>query len=222
MFDYSPIIDKIRPSIAFIFAQNENGSFGQGTGFVYWKKGILVTCNHVIKDSTAILIRFPDTPGETFINAQVVIRDEEHDLALLKFEDDVKEPLEQGNEKEVKEGIPVLIAGYPLNISSLTAHQGILSGITKDATGTTVFLIDGTVNSGNSGGPLMNQKGQVIGVVNAKRREQSDLLEKVEIMGMGAMSLHGVDLVEIYQALIRNLQLGIGYAVPCNYIPNKK
>jgi S1-C subfamily serine protease len=222
MFDYSPIIDQIRQSIAFIFAQGEDGVFGQGTGFVYWKKGILVTCNHVIKDAKSILIRFPDTPLQTFINAEVIITDPEHDLALLKFDDTKKKPLEQGNEKEVKEGIPVLIAGYPLNISSLTAHQGILSGITKDATGTTVFLIDGTVNSGNSGGPLMNQKGEVIGVVNAKRREQSDLLEKVEILKLGALSLHGIDLVELHQALIRNLQLGIGYAVPCNYIPSKK
>jgi hypothetical protein len=68
----------------------------------------------------------------------------------------------------------------------------------------------------------MNSDGELIGVVNAKRRERSDLLSKVESMAMGAVSLHGIDLVEIYQALISNVQLGIGYAVPASYIPEHK
>ena len=65
----------------------------------------------------------------------------------------------------------------------------------------------------------MTIDGKVIGVVNAKRRERSDLLYKVEEMKTGAVALHGIDLVEVYQALISNLQLGIGFAVPCSYIP---
>jgi S1-C subfamily serine protease len=65
----------------------------------------------------------------------------------------------------------------------------------------------------------MNEDGEVIGIVNAKRREKNDLLDRVEKMTIGAISLHGVDLVEIYQAVIKNVQLGIGYAIPCSYIP---
>jgi hypothetical protein len=68
----------------------------------------------------------------------------------------------------------------------------------------------------------MNANGEILGVVNAKRRERSDLLTKVEAMTYGAISLHGIDLVEIYQALISNVQLGIGYAVPASYIPEHK
>ncbi|MFA6476531.1 MAG: serine protease [Candidatus Paceibacterota bacterium] len=221
MVDHSSIISKIKPSIALVIAVNAEGKpIGTGSGFVFSKKNILVTCNHVIKDVPSIFIKFPDV--EQIISAKTVVRDEEHDLALLKFDDKNREPLKMIDIKNVKEGMGVLFAGYPLSMQELTTHQGILSAITKDITGAVTYLIDGTVNSGNSGCPLMDENGMVIGIVNAKRRERSDLLTKVENMSMGAVSLHGVDLVEIYHALINNVQLGIGYAVPASYIPEHK
>ena len=149
-----------------------------------------------------------------------MIRDEEHDLAILKFEDTLeRQPLEIINLDLVKVGIPIIFSGYPLNLRDLTTHQGIISAILTDATGITTYLIDGTVNTGNSGCPLLSEKGKVIGVVNAKRMEHSDLLMKMGGKMTGAVSLHGIDLVEMFRALINNVQLGIGYAIPCNYIP---
>jgi S1-C subfamily serine protease len=195
---------------------------GTGSSFVYSKKGILVTCEHVVQNSHALMCRFPDS--DTLYLAKIALRDAEHDLALLKVDVDRKPlaPLSAKSSKNIRPGMPVLFSGYPLNLDSLTTHQGILSAITVDAIGVTTYLIDGTVNAGNSGCPLMNDKGEILGVVNAKRRERSDLLSKVEAMSMGALSLHGIDLVEIYQALISNVQLGIGYAVPASYIPEHK
>ncbi len=218
--DYSNIVAKIKPSIALIYSIISPDKISTGSGFVFAKKGVLVTCNHVVKDAGAILIRFPGVTEP--IGAKITLRDEEHDLALLKFDDNGREPLPPLDVSEIKEGMPVIFSGYPLNLQDLTTHQGILSAIVKDATGITTYLIDGTVNSGNSGCPLMNADGKVIGIVNAKRRERSDLLSKVEAMGVGALSLHGVDMVEIYQAVINNVQLGIGYAVPASYIPEHK
>lgn len=219
--DYSDIVKKIKPSIALILTLDEkNRPCGTGSGFVFGKKGILVTCNHVIKDAFTTIIKFPDTPG--FMAVKTVLKDEEHDLALLKFDDDKREPLELQDVSVVEEGMQVLFSGYPLSVQHLTTHQGILSAIAQDAVGTTTYLIDGTVNSGNSGCPLMTEDGKVIGVVNAKRQENAVLLEKVQNMQLGAVALHGVDLVAIYQALISNVQLGIGYAVPASYIPEHK
>jgi len=216
--DYSSIVERIKPSIALIVNFNNKGQISStGSGFVFSKNGILATCNHVVEQDAAIKIRFSD--DETLLDAKVVIRDEEHDLALLKFSDETRQPIPQAEISSVKEGMSVLFSGYPLRIFNLTTHQGILSAIIKDATGITTFLIDGTVNSGNSGCPLMNDKGEVIGIVNAKQRESSDTLTKVEEMTTGAVSLYGVDLINIYQALISNVQLGIGYAVPCSYMP---
>lgn len=216
--DCSEIIKRIKPSIGIVFTMRGGKVLGKGSGFVFSKSGILVTCNHVVKEQDAnFFIKFPDS--SSVIDAKIVLRDEEHDLALLQFNDERWQPLPMAEANTVREGMPVVFSGYPLTLSDLTTHQGILSAIIKDATGITIYLIDGTVNSGNSGCPLMTQGGEVIGVVNAKRREQSDLLRNVEEMQIGAISLYGIDLVKIYQALIENVQLGIGYAIPASYIP---
>lgn len=215
------IIEKIKPSIALVFAIDPtNKVYGKGSGFII-EPGILITCNHVVSAQNAnVLLQFPGS--EEKIPAKVVIRDEEHDLALLKFDKKEIRPLKICKQEEIKEGMSVIFAGYPLDLLSLTTHQGILSAITKDETGNIVYLIDGTVNSGNSGCPLMNESGEVIGIVNAKRREQSDLLSEVEKLKSGAISIHGIDMINIYKALIENLQLGIGYAVPSVYIPKRQ
>jgi len=219
--DCSEIIKIIKASIAFIAVLDTNNKLiGTGSGFIFSKKGILVTCNHVVKGSATIVLKFPDSTE--FISAKVIMRDDEHDLALLKFDDQNRKPLEVGNLDNVIEGMRVIFSGYPFGAQDLTTHQGIISAIIKDATDITSYLIDGTVNSGNSGCPLLNSEGKVIGIVNAKRRNRNDLLSKVEELQSGAIALHGIDLVEIYQALSNNLQLGVGIAVPASYIPEHK
>jgi S1-C subfamily serine protease len=218
--DFTAVIEKVSPSIAKIYALKDDGAVAStGTGFMYTKKGILVTCHHVVVGYNNVVCKFSDDEDAEFYSTKAVMHDTEHDISILKVEVDV-EPLPPCKKTaDIKAGMPVFFSGYPLNLDVLTTHQGILSAITADTTGVTTYLIDGSVNSGNSGCPLMNEQGEVIGVVNAKRMEQSELLSKVRGMSVGAVSLHGVDLVQIYRALISNVQLGIGYAVPASYIP---
>ncbi len=217
------LIKKINKSIAFLATFDIDHKFiGSGSGFIFWKSDIIVTCNHVIKGSKSVMVKFPDT--DEFISAKTVLHDDEHDLALLKYDDEgnVREVLNIGNIEDIQEGMEVVFSGYPLGYQDLTTHQGIISSIIKDATGITSYLIDGTVNYGNSGCPLMDCNGNVIGVVNAKRWDSGNTLNKILDMKVGAISLHGVDLVEIYQALTNNVQLGVGAAVPASYIPEYK
>lgn len=220
--DYSATVRKIGPGILKVFRlDGQGGVTGLGTGFLYGKRGILVTCHHVIDGAQSIKVKFSDDDEKIFHDAKLVLADPEHDLALLKVETD-RAPLVQLSRRTidgVQPGTQVLYAGYPFNLLTLAAHRGIISAKTTDAVGVTTFLIDGTVNAGNSGCPLMTIKGEVIGVINAKRREQSELLSQVESLAAGVISLHGVDLVKIFQALISNTQLGLGYAVPASYIP---
>jgi S1-C subfamily serine protease len=221
--DYSNVIERIKPSIVFIVCFDKDGrNQGSGSGFIFLKKNVVITCNHVIKDASAISVKFSDSTDGSFITAKVAVRDEEHDLVLLKVSGIEKEPLKLANIDDIKEGMPIIFAGYPLNIASLTTHRGMLSAIATDDAGITTYLIDGTVNAGNSGCPLMNEDGEVLGILNAKRMERADVLSRVNRMEFGALSLYGVDMVRLYQALISNLQLGIGYAIPVSYVPEYK
>lgn len=221
--NYSKIVTKVKPSVAKVIVLaggKDSQRIGTGTGFVFGKSNILVTCNHIVKDPDGIIyIKFPD--DKQFIEAKIAIRDEEHDLALLKFNSIKRKPLKLALEN-INEGMEVVFSGYPLGLDNLTTHQGILSSVSEDAIGITTYLIDGTVNRGNSGCPLMSVKGEVIGVVNAYKRESKHILDKVEEMKAGAISLHNIDIVNIYKALIDNLQLGIGSAIPAGYIPKHK
>ncbi len=215
LMDCQKIIEQSKDSIAFILTED-----GTGSGFIFQEENILVTCNHVINGSKKIFIKFPDSE---YIGVDIIIRDEEHDLALLSFSPDKKrKPLTLAKNLNVREGTPAAFSGYPLGLKNLTTHQGIISGVTKDPVGIVTYSIDGTVNPGNSGCPLMNSNGDVIGIINAMRVESGKLLNKVKEMKVGAMKIHDTDLVEIFQGIIRNIQLGIGYAVPASYIPERK
>src|SRR3989338_1063766 len=215
--DYSSIVLSVRNSIALVFVIRGD-LLSAGTGFVFFREGVLVTCNHVIPEGdVSIKLKFPDS--ENYLSATVMIRDMVHDVALLKFDDLSRKPLQQAEQDSIKEGMPIIFSGYPLSLLSLITHQGILSSILKDATGKTAYLIDGTVNSGNSGCPLMTAAGKVIGVVNAKQMEQSELLGRVQEQKIGAISIHCLDIMQVLHAIINNVQLAIGYAIPCSYIP---
>ncbi|MFA5879782.1 MAG: serine protease, partial [Candidatus Margulisiibacteriota bacterium] len=126
------VIKKIKPSIALVLVYQEGKIVGKASGFIFFKKGLLVTCNHVVLDrDLKIFLQFPNI--DELISAKVVIRDEEHDIVLLKYENDILEPLIRCDETKIKEGMSVIFSGYPLSLSSLTTHQGLLSGIIVDA-----------------------------------------------------------------------------------------
>lgn len=222
--DGSALITRFKNSVALIIVVDGSGQvISKGSGFVYPQKGVMITCNHVVPMSgVSIKIKLNDQSAD-FFDAKVAIRDEKHDIAILEYDSALapdSEPLQQIEQAHVKEGMEVLFSGYPLDLSNLTTHQGILSAILKDPTGVTLYMIDGTVNPGNSGCPLLSKDGLLVGIVNARRRENNNVLSGVEGMQSGALSLYGVDIVTIYKAVISNLQLGIGYAIPCSYIPS--
>ncbi len=227
MADCTKTIEKIKSSIAFISVLNGGSFIAQGSGFVF-SENRLVTCNHVVADlarrkANKILISFADSlnNGGLPIEATVDITHESNDIAVLKFNDKARLPISTFT-GEIKEGMNVIFSGFPLGLRALTTHQGIISSITVDSAGAKRYLIDGTVNTGNSGCPLMTVDGELIGIINATKREDRDLLDQVADLSeeQEHLVLHGIDLIKVYQAIIKNLQLGIGYAVPCSYIPH--
>jgi S1-C subfamily serine protease len=144
-----------------------------GSGFVLDERGHIVTNAHVVSGGEAVVVRFADGSEA---NATVVGSDASTDIAVVRV--DVPEsglsPLELGSSAGVRPGQPVVALGNPLGFEgSVTA--GIVSGVDRTVQApdgsaiTGVIQTDAALNSGNSGGPLLDASGKVIGV-NAQVR----------------------------------------------------
>ncbi len=222
--DYSKLIATVKPSIALVITTKQDANGNQvtpfGSGFAYKEAGKLATCNHIVQDATKIQIRFTGTT--TLIDATVHKQDVVHDLAILDFsipQGMTVTPLLMPDPLDVKEGHPVLFCGFPIFGTTFLSHQGMISAIETDALGNIVYAVDGPVNKGNSGGPLLTSDGKVIGVMSNKVHNDTDnMLSGMAQLASGAISIMGTDLVNIHKRFIDNIQLGIGLARPAMYL----
>ena len=148
----------------------------QGSGWVYDTDGHIVTNDHVVNGSTSIKVRFWD--GNTY-SATVVGVDKSTDLAVIKVDAPASElyPLAVGDSKQLQVGDGVVAIGSPFGLEE-TVTSGIVSALHRAIQGVTNFTIndsiqtDAAINHGNSGGPLLNTQGQVVGV-NAQIKSDS-------------------------------------------------
>jgi serine protease Do len=138
-----------------------------GSGFVIDAAGLIVTNNHVIADADEITVTLPD---ETALKAEVVGRDAVTDLALLKIEPKQKlTAVTWGDSGKARVGDWVLAIGNPFGLGG-TVTSGIISARARDihAGPYDDFLqTDASINRGNSGGPMFNLAGEVIGINTA-------------------------------------------------------
>jgi hypothetical protein len=155
-YDYSNLYDVARPAIVQVSTDD-----GAGSGFLVTSAGHIVTNYHVIRHSRYLAVQFPN--GRK-VKATVVAMNPQHDMAILKVNsssvDGVRPLPVLPAEKDdaIKVGIPVVAIGSPLNQKFLMT-QGILSKVDE-----TTVLGDFVLQPGNSGGPLMNFAGEVIGI----------------------------------------------------------
>jgi len=137
-----------------------------GSGFIISADGFIVTNNHVIADSDEILIEFFD--GESLV-ATIVGRDEKTDIAVLKVDSEIPLPFVQFGDSDIaRVGDWVLAIGNPLG-QGFSVSAGIISARNRSLSGSYDDFIqtDAAINRGNSGGPLFDMDGQVIGVNTA-------------------------------------------------------
>jgi len=142
----------------------------QGSGFVYDAQGHVITNEHVIDGATSVTVRFPN--GSTY-KAHVVGSDASTDLAVLKVDapSSVLHPLALGDSSSLQVGDGVVAIGSPFGLEN-SVTSGIVSGLERQITAPNNFAIDGAIqtdaaiNHGNSGGPLLDTSGQVIGVTS--------------------------------------------------------
>lgn len=134
-----------------------------GSAFFISKDGYLLTNHHVIEDASEVTIMLSDRRE---IDAKVVGSDQRTDVALLKVEGNNFPALSTGNIDQLKVGQPVLAIGSPFGFD-YSASAGIVSAKSRNMLGETsvpFIQTDVALNPGNSGGPLFNTQGQVVGV----------------------------------------------------------
>ncbi len=145
----------------------ERESISTGSGFVIDKDGYVITNYHVVQGADEVLVKFLDRRE---FKAVIVGMDELSDLALLKIESDDFDPVEIGNSDEVEQGDGVIAIGSPYNYD-FSVTFGIISATGRGITSgqgigdyVPYLQTDAAVNRGNSGGPLFNTEGEVIGI----------------------------------------------------------
>jgi serine protease Do len=180
---FADVIDKVMPSVVNISVKGmgtmpmmdkdaKNVSYAPqivdivGSGSIVDANGLIVTNRHVIDNAYEITVTFQDG---TSANARLLGKGLGFDLAILKVEVGYPLPaIKIGNSDKVRVGDRVLAIGNPLGLKG-TVTSGIVSALHRDLYGTPYnqfIQVDAAINHGNSGGPLFNVKGEVIGVNN--------------------------------------------------------
>lgn len=148
--------------------EDRSGSNFGGTGFIVSANGYVITNYHVVRGADSVHLQ--NTKGESF-RAKVIYIDPTHDLAMLCISDSTFTPLKNTpytfKEAPSELGEDVYTIGYPRD--DVVYGQGYLSSRTGYAGDTTAYQISIPVNPGNSGGPVLDSKGNVIGIISGKQ-----------------------------------------------------
>jgi serine protease Do len=140
---------------------------GVGSGFVYDNRGHIVTNNHVVENSENIKVTFWDGVE---LPATLVGTDKQSDVAVIKVDNTSYPPLPRGDSSKLKVGELVMAVGSPFALSQ-SVTTGIISALERNAVGINEYesfiQTDAPINRGNSGGPLVDMNGAVIGVNSA-------------------------------------------------------
>ena len=165
------IYEKVSPAVVGIDTYLDGEEYAWGTGVVFSAEGYIITNTHILQGCDQARVMFPDGEG---YDALLVGADEASDIAVLRVEAEEELPCaEFGRSGSLHVGDAVVAIGNPLGQEYTgTMTNGIISAIDRNVTyeGHTMTLLqtNAALNEGNSGGPLINAEGQVIGITNMK------------------------------------------------------
>ncbi len=178
-------------AVVLINSQVNTSMYGQsaiatstGSGFVLTESGYVVTNFHVVDGATAVSVIMVD--GQSY-DATIVGYDATNDVALLKIEAENLQAVTVGSSADLIVGDQVVAIGNPLGELTSTLTVGYISAKERDVNtdGSVINMLqtDAAINSGNSGGPLFNMKGEVVGITTAKYSGTSSSGASIEGIG---------------------------------------
>ncbi len=168
------IFERTEPGVVRVNIQRNDTElvpFGVGSGFVFDKRGHIITNHHVVDGSKKTVITFLD--GRSY-NAEIIGADQYTDIAVVKVDADLSllHPLQLGDSGNLKVGEEISAIGNPFGLSG-SMTSGIVSQLGRLLPSGSGYSIpdiiqtDAAINPGNSGGPLLNQRGEVVGINTA-------------------------------------------------------
>lgn len=155
-----------------------------GSGFILTENGYIITNYHVIEN--AIKVEVTLSNGDSYA-AKIIGFDAAHDVAVLKIEDSGLPHVILGSSNDLTVGDQITVIGNPLGELSYTQTVGYISGkdrgISTDNVMINMLQTDASINSGNSGGPMFNMRGEVVGIITAKYSGTSSSGASIEGVG---------------------------------------
>ncbi len=172
--DIQPAVVNITSTVVRESLMGEQAQEGTGSGFVYDKQGRIITNHHVVQNASRIEVTFP---GGQISSAEVIGTDPINDLAVIDV-DGIPEtqlhPVEMGDSSQLVPGQMTIAVGNPFGQFERTVTTGVVSALNRTlrrGNGQSpifgLIQTDAAINRGNSGGPLLNSQGKVIGVTTA-------------------------------------------------------
>lgn len=193
-------VEKVGPAVVTVVGQIPDqmtffgivsGGSSSGSGVIISDQGYIITNNHVIEDVeslTVVLANGDERPAE------VIGSDQFSDLAVLKVEGALPAVAELGNSDALKSGETVIAIGSPLGDFKNTVTSGVISATGRSLDSGSGYLLenllqtDAAINQGNSGGPLVNLAGQVVGINTLIVRDSQSSSTVVEGLGFSVPS----------------------------------
>ena len=190
-------------AVVGIRTESTTNVFGQtaavsssGTGFVLTEDGYIVTNRHVVADANSVRVAMYDG---TDYDAEIIGADEMNDVALLKVDASGLQTVTVGDTDDITVGEEVIAIGNPLGELTFTMTQGYISALDRtintDGTPINMMQTDAAINSGNSGGPLFDMNGNVIGVTTAKYSGSTSTGTTIEGIGFAIPINDVMDIV---------------------------
>lgn len=219
--DLSSLIAKVSPGVVSIITSGPSRSGNlsgyeyqaAGTGMVVSRDGYIMTNKHVVDGASRATV--VTSQGRTYENVPILGRDPLNDIAFLKIPNvNNLKPLEMGDSKTVRTGQSVIAIGNALGQYQNTVTTGIISGLgrpvvavsdsnsTKGENLSDLLQTDAAINHGNSGGPLLNVKGQVIGINTAIAEDAQGIGFAIPIGAAKGMLKHVIATGKVQRAIM--------------------
>lgn len=227
------VAKKVSPSVVSIISSSDEldpftgsssqSQVGAGTGIIMTPDGLILTNKHVVDSNLSYSVITSD--GTKYKDARVVATDPSNDIAFIRVKADNLKPAELGDSDKVEVGQSVVAIGNALGEFQNTVTTGVISGKSRPITATksdgrqevltNLFQTDAAINAGNSGGPLVDIEGRVIGINTAVAGSAENIgfaipindakssLETVKNGGKIGRAFLGVRFININESLAR-------------------